>query len=148
MVDPWILMFCVWGGSFLGDQLWFSLGRRYGQRAVSRIPGAERRVATALGFLERYGVAFVLTFRFIYGVRNVAAAACGLSEMSRTRFMMLNFIAAGVWAASFVAAGWFAVAWLGEKGTLYALGAIGVAAVVYLAVRAMISRRRKTVVVV
>lgn len=142
IIDPWILGFCVWGGSFLGDQTWFFLGKRYGRRAVARIPGAERRIESALRFLDRYGVAFVLTFRFIYGVRNVASAACGIAGMGRLRFAALNFVAAGLWAFSFVAAGWYAVAWLGEENTLHALMAIGFVVVVCILTKFVLSRRR------
>ncbi len=142
-IDPWLLMLSVWFGSFFGDQVWFTLGRRYGRKAVAKIPGAEKRMNAALGFLDRYGSVFVLSFRFIYGVRNVASAACGIAGMSRARFMLLNFIAAGLWAAAFVAAGWFAVAWLGEKNTFYALLGIGFCAVIYIATRFVLGRRRR-----
>ncbi|HWL80953.1 MAG TPA: DedA family protein [Roseomonas sp.] len=135
LINPWILMVSVWIGSFLGDQLWFTLGQRYGVRALRRIPGGEKRIGAALRFLDRYGTLFVLSFRFVYGVRNVASAACGIAGMPRPRFAFLNFIAAGLWAAAFTSAGWFAVAWLGEKGTSYALGGIGAAVVLYLVVR-------------
>lgn len=141
-IDPLFLGLCVWGGSFLGDQTWFALGKRYGSRAVSRIPGAEKRMASALRFLDRYGVVFVLTFRFLYGVRNVAAAACGIAGMSRLRFAVLNFIAAGLWAFSFVAAGWYAVGWLGEQNTLYALSGIGFVVVICLVTKVMLNRRK------
>ncbi|PHK95581.1 hypothetical protein CR162_06920 [Pseudoroseomonas rhizosphaerae] len=143
LIDPWILMVSVWIGSFLGDQLWFTLGQRYGMRAVRKIPGAEKRMAAALRFLDRYGTLFVLSFRFVYGVRNVASAACGIAGMKRIRFATLNFIAAGLWAASFVAAGWFLVAWLGERNTSYALAGIGGAVVLYLIFRFIQHRRRK-----
>lgn len=142
LINPWWLMLSVWGGSFLGDQVWFTLGRKYGTKAVRKIPGAERKMATAVGFLEKYGVLFVLTFRFVYGVRNVASAACGIAKMPWSRFAFLNFIAAGLWASSFVAAGWYIVGWLGEKGTLYALGSIGVAVVLYLGFRAVQNWRK------
>ncbi|KAA2212800.1 DedA family protein [Pseudoroseomonas oryzae] len=132
LIDPWLLIVSVWLGSFLGDQLWFTLGRRYGVRAVKRIPYAEKRLASAMRFLDRYGTLFVLSFRFVYGVRNVASAACGIAGMGHPRFAILNFIAAGLWASSFVAAGWFVVAWLGEEGTKYALGGIGAAVLLYL----------------
>ena len=29
LIDPWILMVSVWIGSFLGDQLWFTLRRAF-----------------------------------------------------------------------------------------------------------------------
>lgn len=111
LVDPWLLIASVWFGSYAGDQLWFFLGKRYGASIVKRIPGGENHLGKASRLLQRYGDAFVLSFRFIYGVRNVASAACGIAGMSHVRFAILNFIAAGVWAASFVAAGWF----LGER---------------------------------
>jgi membrane protein DedA with SNARE-associated domain len=142
LVDPWLLMISVWIGSFLGDQVWFTLGRRYGPRVLRRFPGAKRRVGSALEFLERYGAVFVLTFRFAYGVRNVASAACGMSRMHHVRFACLNFIAAGIWAGSFVAGGWFLAVWLGPEGVGWALGTIGLVAIGWLVLRA----RRKTVV--
>ncbi len=141
LIDPWALMLCVWLGSFAGDQLWFALGRRYGMRAARRIPGAERRLQSAMRFLDRYGSAFVLTFRFAYGIRNVASVACGMSEMSYIRFAILNFIAAGIWAGSFVAGGWFLAAWLGPSGVGWAFGAVGTTVVVWLVVRAIRARR-------
>lgn len=136
MVDPWLLMFSVWLGSFLGDQLWFALGRRYGASAVQRFPGAQRRLAVALSFIERYGMLFVLTFRFAYGVRNVASAACGMTDMARWRFAALNFVAAGLWAGSFVAGGWYLAGWLGPQAVGWLLGTIGIAAIGWIVLRA------------
>ncbi len=107
LVNPWVLMLSVWLGSFLGDQLWFALGRRFGMRVVQRFPSGEKRLGTALRMIEKYGTLFILSFRLIYGIRNIASVACGLSNIPRLKFAILNFIAAGIWAASFVAAGWF-----------------------------------------
>jgi membrane protein DedA with SNARE-associated domain len=142
LINPWLLILSVWLGSFLGDQLWFTLGRRYGVRAVKRIPAAEKRLGTAMRFLERYGTLFVLSFRFVYGVRNVASAACGIAGMPHPRFAVLNFIAAGIWASAFVSAGWFIVAWLGEEATKYALGGVGAAVLLYFLWRWIRGRRR------
>ncbi|CAH2599222.1 DedA family protein [Rhodovastum atsumiense] len=132
LIDPWILMICVWLGSFAGDQVWFTLGRRYGKQALRRFRGAEPKVEAATRFLERYGDLFVLTFRFAYGIRNVASAACGLAGMNHLRFAMLNFIAAGIWAASFVTAGWFLAGWLGAKGVGWTIGLVGLAVIIGL----------------
>ncbi|HYF09703.1 MAG TPA: DedA family protein [Acetobacteraceae bacterium] len=142
LIDPWILMVSVWIGSYAGDQLWFYLGKRFGPAAVRRIPGAEKRLGSATRLLERYGTAFVLTFRFLYGVRNVASAACGIAGMPHLRFAVLNFIAAGLWAASFVAAGWYALELLGVRNLVILLAAIGVTVLGVLVLRAMRARRR------
>lgn len=142
LIDPWILMISVWLGSCAGDQLWFYLGRRFGPTALHKIPGAEKRLAVAFRFLERYGTAFVLTFRFVYGIRNVSSAACGMIGMSRTRFSVLNFIAAGIWAAAFVGAGWFLAGWLGEDGVWWLLAGAGLLIFTILMLKAYKALRR------
>jgi len=141
LVDPWILMFTVWIGSFLGDQCWFYLGRRYGVRVVRRIPGAEAKVMKVVGFVERFGPTFILTFRFAYGIRNVASVACGMTKMSYFYFAGLNFIAAGVWAASFVGAGWFLAETFGAENIGWVLGGIGLFVIGGLIWRARAARR-------
>ena len=142
LIDPWILMISVWLGSCAGDQLWFYLGRRFGPNALRKIPGAEKRLAVAFRFLERYGTFFVLTFRFVYGIRNVSSAACGMAGMSRTRFAILNFIAAGIWAATFVGAGWFLAGWLGEDGVWWLLAGGGLLIFTILVLKAWKALRR------
>jgi membrane protein DedA with SNARE-associated domain len=142
LINPWILTGCVWIGSFAGDQCWFLLGRRYGARAVRRIPGAERRLVQAMAFLDKYGAIFVLTFRFAYGIRNVASAACGMAGMNMARFAFLNFIAAGIWASTFVSGGWFLAIWLGPQGVGWLLGGIGLTVIAWLLYKAWRGSRK------
>ena len=141
-VDPWILMASVWIGSFLGDQTWFTLGRRYGPRIMKRYPKAEAKMASATAMLLQYGTLFVLTFRFLYGIRNVAAAACGLAGMGRLRFAALNFIAAGVWAGSFVAAGWYLGALIGPERLFHFIAGAALLALAVFLFRRFYLRRR------
>ncbi len=142
VVDPWILMISVWLGSFAGDQTWFTLGRKFGPAALRRWPNAEAKVARCSGLLERYGALFVLSFRFLYGIRNVASAACGIAGMDHKRFAVLNFIAAGIWAASFVAAGWFLGALLGPTRLLWCLAGVAVTVVCVILLRRVLRNRR------
>ncbi len=102
-------------------------------------------LAATTSLLKRYGVAFVFAFRFIYGARNVAAAASGVAGMSRLRFALLNFGAAGLWAASFVGAGWYAAEWLGAENLGHAVGALGLAVLGALGLRFWTRRQRATV---
>ncbi len=106
IVDPVHLLFAAWFGSFLGDQVWFLLGRRYGEAVMNRFPKWRPRVEIALDLLYEFKTLFILSFRFIYGIRNVSSFAVGLSEISWARYSLTNFIAAGVWAGSFVGAGY------------------------------------------
>jgi membrane protein DedA with SNARE-associated domain len=107
LVDPLLLLAAAWLGSFSGDQCYFWLGRHFGVRLLDRFPRWRRGVNAALAWLERYDAGFILSFRFIYGVRNVSSFALGLSAVRWERFLGLNFAAAGLWAASFVAVGYF-----------------------------------------
>src|SRR5260221_12688075 len=107
LVNPLALLIVAWLGSFSGDQCWFWLGRHFGVTLLERFPRWRHGVDTALHWLERYDAGFILSFRFIYGVRNFSSFALGLSAVRWDRFMRLNFLAAGLWAASFVAVGFF-----------------------------------------
>jgi membrane protein DedA with SNARE-associated domain len=106
LLDPFILWLCAGIGSFLGDQCYFWLGRKYGVRLLNRFPSWRPGVGSALSWLERYDIWFILSFRFIYGVRNFSSFALGLSAVPWERFLRLNFIAAMLWSASFVGIGY------------------------------------------
>jgi membrane protein DedA with SNARE-associated domain len=107
LVDPWLLLTAAWLGSFSGDQFYFWLGRHFGVRLLNRFPRWRYSVDAALLWLERYDAGFILSFRFIYGIRNISSFAMGLSAIRWDRFFRLNFAAAGLWAAIFVAVGYF-----------------------------------------
>ncbi|WP_245903584.1 DedA family protein [Humitalea rosea] len=145
-VNPWILGGCVWFGSYAGDQTWFWLGRRYGPSVLRRFPNAEKKVVSATSLLDRYGTMFVLSFRFLYGIRNVASAACGLAGMDPARFAILNFIAAGIWAWTFVAAGWYLAVCLGPDSLGYVIAAVGLIILLGFLTRAWLARRRRRAV--
>jgi membrane protein DedA with SNARE-associated domain len=102
---PWVI-FAAYVGSYLGDQLWFHVGRRYGQRLLRRFPRFQSPANRVFRLLERYDTGFILTFRFVYGVRNVTPFALGMSTVSALRFAVLNCIAAGMWAVTFAGAGY------------------------------------------
>jgi len=102
----WFLLFAAWFGSFTGDQMWFWLGRRYGTRILERRPNWRHGVDGALELLKRYDTWFILSFRFVYGVRNFASFAMGLARVNPLRFALLNFVAAFVWAFSFAGFGY------------------------------------------
>lgn len=143
-LDPLILFLSVTIGSFCGDQCWFQLGRRFGPVLLHRFARWRLRVVEPLAWLERYDAWFILSFRFIYGIRNISSFAIGLSAITWRRFTGLNLLGSALWAASFVAAGYFfggmlglAVGGFAENLALFMLGGCAVA---FLATR--ISRLR------
>jgi membrane protein DedA with SNARE-associated domain len=106
LLDWTAVFMSAWIGSFCGDQCWFWIGRRWGPVLLKRYPRWQGGVATALDLLRRYDTWFILSFRFIYGVRNIASFAMGTSGVNPLRFAALNFVAAFVWALSFAGFGY------------------------------------------
>ena len=100
------LIAAAWLGSFAGDQTWFYVGRRFGPYLLQRFPKWKPGVDTAMHLAEKHNTWFILTFRFIYGIRNFSSVALGMSRLPWTRFLVLNFIAAGIWANSFAWGGY------------------------------------------
>lgn len=101
-----LVLIAAWLGSFAGDQTYFWIGRHFGVRLLARQPLWQKRVDRALGWLDRYDAGFILSFQFIYGIRNFSSFALGVSRVRWQRFLTLNFIAAGIWAVVFIAAGY------------------------------------------
>ncbi len=105
-------------GSFAGDQLYYYIGRRYGTPLLARWPTLGKKVDWAFHLVKTHPVLFILSFRFIYGIRNIAPFVIGISGVSRLRYFVLNLIAAAIWAHSFAWGGfWLGRAletWLGE----------------------------------
>lgn len=93
-------------GSFLGDQLWFLLGRRHGAKLLARFPEHAARAARAAALLAKYDTPIILAVRFLYGLRIVLPFTIGMSRISTLRFQLLNFAGAVLWASSGAAAGY------------------------------------------
>jgi len=134
------LIGAAWIGSFCGDQTWFFLGRKFGRQLVERFPKWRAGIDTAMLLAEKYNTAFILSFRFIYGVRNFSSIALGMSNVTWTRFFILNFIAAGMWANIFAWSGYLLgqafEAVLGDIAKGFGLVMLtGFAVMVWLAVR-------------
>ena len=101
-----LLLVAAWFGSFAGDQCYFWIGRHFGLRLLARRPEWRRHVDRALSWLTRYDTAFILSFRFIYGIRNFSSFALGISTIMWQRFLVINFAAALLWASIFIGIGY------------------------------------------
>lgn len=93
-------------GSFLGDQLWFYLGRRHGPALLARYPRYAASAARAQALLAKYHLPLILSVRFLYGLRTVLPFTIGMSEIPALRFQLLNFAGAVLWSVTITAAGY------------------------------------------
>jgi membrane-associated protein len=101
--DPRIglLVACAAAGAFLGDNLSYLLGRRFGpwvnRRFFSSEKGRQRR-EWAERSLARFGTQIIIVCRFIPGGRTAVTLSCGLIGYSRRRFVFATAAAAVIWA--------------------------------------------------
>jgi membrane protein DedA with SNARE-associated domain len=93
-------------GAFAGDTLFFILGRSFADnRYVVRLrrrPGFRR----AYRLLNTHPNIFVLSNRYVYGMRLVGGIAAGLSTIAAPRFVILNAISSMIWAVLFSSIGY------------------------------------------
>ena len=51
--------------------------------------------------MDRHPDGFILSLRFLYGLRTVGPIALGVSNVPAPRFLVLNVVAAAIWAVCF-----------------------------------------------
>lgn len=135
LILPWIMATATIG-SFLGDQLFFFLGRRYGPQLLQRFPVLAARAPRMRRLLDRYHLPIILGVRFLYGLRTVGPMVIGMSAVPWPRFFLLNLLGAVVWAVAITTAGYLFGEALSlalrnvrhyEEALLAAIAALGIA---------------------
>jgi membrane protein DedA with SNARE-associated domain len=93
-------------GAFAGDSCFFILGRSFADHPfVVKLKGRPG-FSHAYRLVSTHPDIFVLSNRFIYGLRLVGGIAAGLSGIAVTRFVILNVISSIVWAGLFTTIGY------------------------------------------
>jgi membrane protein DedA with SNARE-associated domain len=93
-----LVIFCAAAGGFLGDEIYFAVGRLFGQRLVRRYTWLESKIEKANDLISRYPSALVIGVRFLYGLRIAGPIAIGMTSISWLRFATLNLVGAALWA--------------------------------------------------
>lgn len=93
-------------GTLGGDQLFYYLGRHYGTPFLTSRPKLAAKADWAFKLLRKNETVFILSYRFIYGVRNASPFVVGASGTPPLRFLWLNLTASTLWAVSFVTGGY------------------------------------------
>ena len=140
------LILVCWFGSFAGDVIRFWIGRRYGARLLERFPRIERPVQTIVRLTDRYYVWMILFHRFPNGVRGLAGFAYGISRLPWSTFLVLNFVAAGLWSGTVVSAG-YAFGQFSEKSISDASSGLGIVMLVaFLGLSWLLSKKLDQIV--
>jgi membrane-associated protein len=149
--DPRIalLIGCAAAGAFIGDNLCYLLGRRFGpavQRRFFVTPKGMKARAWAERSLQKYGTQLIVVCRFIPGGRTAVTLTCGLTGYPRRRFVAATAVAAVIWALYA-----FFIGRLGGQafednpwaGLVIAFGASIAISALIEAIRRLLARRRK-----
>lgn len=92
------LMMIAFAGSLAADQILFFVGRHYGPRIIETRPSLKKASSRVFYHLHRHSTLFILSFRFIYGIRTASPIIIGAAGVSIKRYAILNVIAAFIWS--------------------------------------------------
>jgi len=89
-----LITFCT---TVVVDQGLFVLGRRYGPAFFERFPKLRPKADKAFKLLHRFDKWFILSFRFIYGIRVISPIVIGAANIDQKKFAPLNVLSALIW---------------------------------------------------
>lgn len=108
-LDPFVALFVVaMFGSFLGDQIYFWLGRYWGKPFLAKRPALDKQTHRLQGMVARYETAIMFGSRFMYGFRIALPVALGLGKARGAKYAVLNLMGSFVWAGIWSSLGWYA----------------------------------------
>lgn len=107
VMNPFGVFLAAFAGSLTADQALFYIGRHFADSRLVRRQVERPAFARVLALIERRPTLFVLSFRFIYGVRTISPIAIGIARVSPWLFSPLNALAALLWAGLVTAIGYF-----------------------------------------
>ncbi|MDP3466188.1 MAG: DedA family protein [Sulfuricurvum sp.] len=98
MILPIALIVGALGG-FVGDQIYFYIGRYNKKYIHDKLRSQRRKFAIAHLLLKKYGWPIIFVQRYMYGMRTVIPMAIGLTKYSARDFAFINFVSAIAWAS-------------------------------------------------
>lgn len=124
----WGIWLAAAAGAWCGDQVAFSIGRAVHPARIPFLKGPKGRsvLAWAEHALEHRGTAFILAARFIPIGRVAVNLSAGALRFPRKRFMIIDAVAACLWATYGCVLGVFAGSVFGDSLVLaIAVGVVG-----------------------
>ena len=96
--------------AFMGDQVGFVLGRKYGRNYLgkSQRPRIQKMIKRAEDFYDKYGWTAVVLARFYPWIRTFIPPIAGLGKMNYYKFLSANLFGALLWGAGITTLGFYA----------------------------------------
>jgi membrane-associated protein len=115
--------------AFLGDQVGFLLGRRYGRGYLDRHGGRRTQAAIVKteSFYRKYGWWSVVIARFMPWARVFIPIIAGVGRMNYYRFLSSNLVGALAWGVGITVTGFYAASIPGVKSAAYVIAGVFIA---------------------
>jgi membrane-associated protein len=131
----------------VGDNLGFVLGYYGGRPLLTRYQAAfrirDRTMARGESLFARYGAVTIFFARFVFGMRIIAGPMAGVLRMPWKKFVVFNFLGAGLWVTVISGAGYLFGQHWGRLVRVVQRFDIGVAIVALLVVAIVVWRQRR-----
>ena len=107
-----LLIAVIFMAAFIGDQVGYVLGRKYGRAYLQKhsSPRIERMIARAEDFYAKYGWSAVILARFYPWIRTFMPPIAGIGKMNYYKFLAANALGALLWGVGITLLGYYAVA--------------------------------------
>lgn len=109
-VDIWWVALAIGFAAFLGGEVGYLIGHKFGPRVFERKESglfSVRNVERTNAFFERFGGIAVILARFVPIVRTFAPVAAGVGHMNYKKYSLFNLIGALIWGAGLTFGGYF-----------------------------------------
>lgn len=106
-MNLYMAIFVAGLGGFVGDQVYFYIGRFNKSYVHKKFKGQRRKFALAHLLLQKYGWPIIFAQRYMYGMRTIIPISIGLTRYSAKMFAFINLISAWCWAAITIIPVWY-----------------------------------------
>ena len=138
------LVTVIFIAAFLGDQVGYVLGRKYGRSYLERhsSPRIERMIARAENFYEKYGWSAVILARFYPWIRTFMPPIAGIGKMNYYKFLAANALGAFLWGVGITTLGYYAASIPALKDSSRAIAVFFIILTIVLTVKNYLRSKR------
>ena len=138
------LVTIIFIAAFLGDQVGYVLGRKYGRSYLERhsSPRIERMIARAENFYEKYGWSAVILARFYPWIRTFMPPIAGIGKMNYYKFLAANALGAFLWGVGITTLGYYAASIPALKDSSRAIAAFFIILTIALTIKNYLRSKR------
>jgi len=138
------LVTVIFIAAFLGDQVGYVLGRKYGRAYLERhtSPRIERMIARAERFYEKYGWSAVILARFYPWIRTFMPPIAGIGKMNYYKFLAANALGALLWGVGITMLGFYAASIPALKDSSRGIAAFFILLTIFLTLKNYLRSKR------